>query len=350
MNGEKVNRKDIKCVIWDLDNTIWDGVLLESETVVLKKNIETILQTLDARGILNSISSKNNYEDAMRKLKEFHINQYFLYPQIHWNTKSKSVKQIQKDLNISMDTILFMDDQPFELDEVKSECPEVMCVNAAEYESLLDMPRLNPRFISQDSKRRRLMYLENIERQKEEEGFQGPQIEFLAGLNMVFKISKATENELERAEELTVRTNQLNSTGITYDYHELKELMLSDDYMLLVCELNDKYGSYGKIGLSLIQKEKEQWTIKLLLMSCRVVSRGVGTILLAYIMNEANKHNVRLYADFKQTSRNKMMTVAYSFANFKTVRKDEEGCCLLENDLSKIQPYPDYLELQIDID
>lgn len=348
MKEEK--QKDIKCVIWDLDNTIWDGVLMESETVVLKKKIEAILQTLDERGILNSISSKNNYDDAMRKLKEFQIDQYFLYPQIHWNTKSESVKQIQKDMNIGMDTILFVDDQQFELDEVKSVCPEVMCVNASMYEALLDMPRLNPRFITQDSKRRRLMYLENIERQKEEEAFQGPQIEFLVGLNMEFKISQATESDLERAEELTVRTNQLNSTGITYDYHDLKELIESEDYMLLVCELKDKYGSYGKIGLSLVKKEKERWTIKLLLMSCRVVSRGVGTILLTYIMNEAKKHNVRLYADFKQTARNKMMMLTYSFANFKTVKKDEEGCCLLENDLSIIQPYPDYLKLLIDVD
>jgi FkbH-like protein len=342
------SKKEVKCVIWDLDNTIWEGILSESPNVTLKKNIKETIEILDSRGILNSISSKNNYEDAMEKLKEFGIAQFFLYPQINWSSKSESVKNIQKQLNIGMDTILFVDDQQFELDEVKSQCSQVTCMNSNEYESMLKKPRLNPKFITKDSKRRRLMYLENIQRNKEEESFTGPKEEFLAGLDMVFRISKATLEDLERAEELTVRTNQLNSTGITYDFDELKGFIESDDYELLVCELKDKYGSYGKIGLSLIHKQKDAWCIKLLLMSCRVVSRGVGTILLTYIMNEAKKSSVRLLADFRQTERNKMMKIAYGLSNFKEIQKYENGCILLENDLSMIQSYPNYAEIFID--
>ena len=80
--------KGIKCVIWDLDHTIWNGILLESEDVRLKPNIEEVIQILDSRGILHSIASKNSRDDAMGKLKEFGLDEYFLYPEITWSAKS----------------------------------------------------------------------------------------------------------------------------------------------------------------------------------------------------------------------------------------------------------------------
>jgi len=210
-----VNSKDkeIKCVIWDLDHTIWDGVLLESESVSLKEGIIEILELLDSRGILHSIASKNNYEDAMSKLREFGIDHYFLYPQIHWNAKSQSIATIRKKLNIGIDSLIFVDDQSFERDEVSSVHSEVFCVDALEYLELPAHPRLNPNFITEDSKRRRHMYLEDMQRNQEEEDYQGPKESFLASLNMSFIISGCEEEDLKRAEELTQRTNQLNSTG-----------------------------------------------------------------------------------------------------------------------------------------
>jgi len=187
------------------------------------------------------------------------------------------------------------------------------------------------------------MYLQDIRRKQEEEEYVNAPEEFLATLNLEFYISKAKVDDLKRAEELTVRTHQLNATGITYDYDELYEFLNSDDHLLLICELKDRYGSYGKIGLALIEFREESWHLKLLLMSCRVMSRGVGTILLSYIMQEAKKANKKLTADFKRTDRNKMMYVAYKFANFKVVNSDDMGNILFENDLSHIQDYPLYI-------
>ncbi len=340
--------KEIKCVVWDLDNTVWDGVLVEHDDVHLKPGIKEILETLDARGILHSIASKNNYDDAMAKLKEFGLDTFFIYPEIHWNAKSGSIGNIQKNINIGMDTLLFVDDQPFEREEVKSVHPEVTCIDAVEYKNLPELGRLNPRFITKDSARRRKMYQDDIKRKQEEEEFSGPSEAFLASLNMKFKIHPAHEEDLKRAEELTVRTNQLNATGKTYDYDELKAFSKSDDHMLLVCELTDKYGSYGKIGLSLIEKKEEHWHLKLLLMSCRVMARGVGTVVMSYIMQECKKAGKKLRADFRKTGRNRMMYVSYKFANFKeVVPEDEEGHIVFENDLSMIQPFPPYIEVDI---
>lgn len=340
-------RKEVKCVVWDLDNTLWEGTLLESDNIKLKPGIKEIIRELDSRGILHSIATKNTYEDVMQKLTEFGLDQYFLYPEIHWNAKSLSIAKIQKNLNIGMDTILFIDDQPFERDEVNAVHPSIECLDASEYVNLLSHPRLNPRFVTEDSKRRRLLYLEDMTRRQVEETYKGSPEEFLASLDMKFFISEAKEDDLKRAEELTVRTHQLNATGVTYDYDELDAFRTSDTHKLFVGELIDKYGPYGKIGLALAEISEIHWYLKLLLMSCRVMSRGVGTVLLSHIMQETKKDGKKLLADFKKTDRNRMMFITYRFANFKEIRTNGDGYTLLENDLTQIPKFPPYMKVKI---
>lgn len=341
------SKKEIKCVIWDLDCTLWDGTLAESDDVKLKPGVVDVIKTLDSRGILHSIASKNNFEEAIERLKSFGIDQYFLYPQVGWNAKSVMLANIQENLNIAMDTFLFIDDQPFEREEVEAAHPDITCVDAVDYLKLTEMERCNPRFITKDSAKRRFMYMDDIKRKDEETDFQGTPEAFLSQLDMEFIIHGAKEEDLKRAEELTVRTNQLNATGRTFDYDELNEFRLSDEHKLLVCELTDKYGSYGKIGLALIEIKEDAWHLRLLLMSCRVMSRGVGSVLMSYIMQEAKKAGKKLLADFKHTKRNRQMFISYKFSNFKQVSTDDEGHVLFENDLSMIQPFPPYIDIQI---
>jgi len=338
--------KNVKCVVWDLDNTLWDGTLLEGDDVTLKPGIKKIITELDKRGILNSIASKNHHEDAWNKLVDFHINHFFLYPEIHWNAKSYSITNIQKNLNIGMDTIMFIDDQAFERDEVATTHPDVQTIDAIEYSELLGHPRLNPIFVNEDSKRRRLMYLEDIQRNHDEQQYKGPQEEFLATLNMEFIISEAVEEDLKRAEELTERTNQLNATGQTYDYNELYAFMQSEEHKLYVCELNDKYGSYGKIGLALVESKPEYWHLKMLLMSCRVLSKSVGSVLMTYIMHQTKQNSQKLLADFKHTDRNRMMYLTYKFSGFKERSNSNKDIVLFENDLTNIPPWPPYIDLK----
>lgn len=338
-------RPPVKCVVWDLDNTLWDGILLESNCVCLKPEIPDILNTLDARGILHSIASKNDSGEAMRKLEEFGIADYFLHPQINWNAKSVSIWQIQQHLNIGMETILFLDDEEYEREEVNSVHQDITCWDASEIGTLLTHPRLNPAHVTEDSKRRRLMYREEIQRKAEEQEFKGPTAEFLESLNMKLLIAEAQEEDLRRAEELTVRTHQLNATGRTYSYAELQRFCSSDRHKLFVCELTDRFGSYGKIGLALVQIAEEVWHLKLLLVSCRVISRGIGTILLSFIMQQAKAAGKKLLADFTKTKHNAMMLVTYRFANFHERSADGEGHIVFENDLSRIQPFPPYIEV-----
>jgi FkbH-like protein len=346
-SSESRNRKRmIKCVVWDLDETLWRGTLLEDGAVVLRDGVAEIIKTLDGRGILQSIASKNDHDHAMERLRGFGLAEYFLYPQINWNSKASSIKSIAASLNIGMDAVGFIDDQVFERDEVAFSLPDVCCLDSIDLESLLDRPDLNPRFITEDSRLRRQMYLSDIERQKAEESFIGPQEEFLATLGLELTISAARSEDLKRAEELTLRTNQLNTTGYTYSYEELNEFRQSDRHRLLVAGLIDKYGTYGKIGLVLIECAEREWTIKLLLMSCRVMSRGVGTILINHILKSAKEANVRLFAEFAPNGRNRMMYVSYKFANFREVEQRGE-LAILENDLSRIQEFPSYAKVEI---
>lgn len=341
----KVQHKVIKCVVWDLDHTIWHGILLEQDDLELRKDIVSILKTLDGWGIINSIASKNNYEDAMRMLEAFGIREYFLYPQINWDIKSNSIQKIKERLNIGMDAIAFIDDQPFERDEVSFVHEQVTCLDV---DCINGIPELfRPRFVTEESALRRKMYLDDDIRNKEEQEI-GNNRQFLSSLNLEFQIHRASVNDLRRVEELTLRTNQLNATGYSYSYEELEVLLHDPFHHLFVSELTDKYGSYGKIGVAMVSVEGKTWTLKLLLMSCRVMSRGVGGVLLNYIMNLAKENGCRLQAEFLPTDRNRLMYVTYKFAGFKEVGALENGGILLEHPLTDFINYPEYIKVSTD--
>jgi len=344
-NQQHLNRGRIKCLVWDLDNTLWDGVLLEGDPVRLRKKALSIIHTLDTRGILQSVASRNHFTDAMEKIKAFGLQDYFLYPQIHWDSKVISIRSIAESINIGLDAIAFVDDQPFERDEVRFSLPEVLCIDAANLDQIDTMPEMNPRFITADSKIRRRMILADMHRNKIESDFTGPREEFLSSLDMVLKIFPAREEDLKRAEELTVRTHQLNATGVTYTYDELNKFRQSNRHKLLMARLCDKHGTYGHIGLALVACDSEFWTIKLLLMSCRVMSRGLGSVMLTHIMHCARNSDVRLRAELVPTDRNRIMDITYRFAGFNEV--DEiDGRLVFENDLTDVKSFPDYIKVE----
>ena len=343
---EKEAEQAVKCLVWDLDHTLWDGILLEDSQVVLRPEVPAIIRTLDERGILHSIASRNDPTMAMDKLQQFGLADYFLWPQINWNPKSESVKTISERLSLGLDTFAFVDDQPFEREEVSFAHPKVLCIDAAELAGIPALKRMHPRFITDESKTRRLMYMSDVRRQEAEREYTGTNEDFLAKLDMDFTISQVADDDLKRAEELTVRTHQLNTTGYTYSYDELDQLRHSQDHLLLIAGLDDTYGSYGKIGLCLVEKGQEAWTIKLLLMSCRVISRGVGTVLLTHLMKLAKKAGVALRAEFVATDRNRMMYITYKFAGFQQV-EDRGSSVMLEHGLAQVPEFPSYIRVHV---
>lgn len=339
-------RQAKKCVVWDLDDTLWEGVLLEGQGRQLRRGVAHIIQTLDERGILQSIASRNDHATAMERLRELGLAEFFLYPQIGWNPKSAAIAEIAKSLNIGIDSIAFVDDQEFERDEVRHGLPKVFCIDAAAIHSMLELPELVPRFVTDDSRMRRQMYLGDITRKKLEESYTGTPQEFLASLDMRMVIAPADMQDLQRAEELTLRTNQLNTTGYTYSYDELERFRCSPEHELLIASLQDKYGTYGKIGLALTERQSGVWLCKLLLMSCRVMARGVGTVMITHLMASARAAGVRLLAEFVETDRNRQMYITYKFLGFRELSRVNKQL-VLEADLNNIQSYPPFMKLEI---
>lgn len=336
--------KQIKCVIWDLDGTLWKGTLSEGDNVFIPEYVKNVVTELDRRGIIQSIVSKNSFEPAMAKLKQLGVDEYFLCPQISWNPKSEGIKSILEILNLKPEAVAFIDDTPFERDEAKSVHPKISVYEDDEIKALVDRPEFQVRFITEDASKRRLMYQADIKRQDAEKTFSGTSDEFLASLGMKLDIKKVTEKDLQRVEELTLRTHQLNSTGYTYSYEELLSMSKSDDYLFYICGLNDKYGDSGKVGLLLLKKEEGALALKLLIVSCRVMSRGIGSVLLCYATIVAKKLGLKLYADFLETEHNRIMYITYKLNGFEEVSEDGNKL-VLEYAQENPKPLPDYLEI-----
>ncbi|WP_457030732.1 HAD-IIIC family phosphatase [Kitasatospora sp. P5_F3] len=316
----------VKCVVWDLDNTLWKGTLLEGDDVVIDDQVHRTMVDLDSRGILQAVASKNDHGPAWQRLEELGVAQYFVLARIGWGPKSSSVREIADELKFAHHTIAFVDDQPAERAEVAFHLPEVRCYPAESVSELLTLPEFTPATVTVDSRRRRQMYQANVRRQAEQESFDGPSEEFLRSLDLVMEIGRATAGDLSRVEELTLRTSQMNATGVHYSDADLRALLDDARHEVLAVTMSDRFGSHGAVGVALVETGPAVWHLKLLATSCRVVSFGAGATVLNWLVNEAATAGVHLVADFRPTARNRIMEVAYRFAGFT----DQRCACLAE--------------------
>ncbi|MFC7531618.1 HAD-IIIC family phosphatase [Actinoplanes sp. GCM10030250] len=306
----------VKCLVWDLDNTLWKGTLLEGGGTELAAPVRTVIEQLDARGILQSVASKNDHDPAWERLTELGVADYFVHPQIGWGTKSAAVRAIAERLNFATGTLAFIDDQPAERAEVAYHLPEVRCYPAEDVAGLLGLAEFSPATVTVDARNRRLMYQASFVREAHRADHTGPDEDFLRTLELDLRIGRAGDEEISRVEELTLRTSQMNATGVHYSDATLRGLLTDPDHEVLVVTLTDRFGPHGAVGILLLRRHASVWRLKLLATSCRVVSFGVGSALLGWLGNEAAAAGVHLAADFRRTERNRMMEIAYGFAGF----------------------------------
>jgi len=302
--AEADQTKTVKCLVWDLDNTLWNGVLVEDgpEKLVLKPGIADIIRELDERGILHSIASKNNREEALQVLKQLRLDKYFLCPQISWQPKSESIRAIARQLNIGADTLLFVDDSAFEREEVRLACPEVRTLDAQLYQTLPEMKELTVP-VTDESKSRRAMYQLEAERQTAAEGFGNDYLAFLKDCQIELSITPLAEENLTRVHELTQRTNQMNFSGNRYDRDVLEKVRHTSYLDTYVISCRDRFGSYGVIGFSIVDSREPRMTD--LMFSCRVQSKRVEHAFLAHILEKYIGESGRdFYADYRETPRN----------------------------------------------
>ncbi|MFC0105733.1 HAD-IIIC family phosphatase [Kibdelosporangium aridum] len=306
----------VKCLVWDLDNTLWRGTLLEDGDVLITDEVRAIVRTLDERGILQSVASKNDHDLAWQRLVELGIAEYFVQPRISWGPKSRAVREIADALRFAPSTIAFVDDQPAERAEVAYHLPDVRCYPAEAVPALVTMPEFSPPRVTEDARRRRQMYLAGEQRVAAQAEHVGPDEDFLRSLRMRMRIRRADAEHLSRVAELTQRTSQMNATGIHYSDATLRGLIDDPHHEVLVAGMADRFGPHGEIGVLLMARQPDVWNLRLLATSCRVVSFGAGAVILNWLIDQAARAGVHLVADFRRTERNRMMEVAYRFSGF----------------------------------
>jgi FkbH-like protein len=298
------HRGQIKCVVWDLDNTLWDGVLVEGDHVRLRPGIPQLLKYLDERGILLSIASKNDHQPAWEALKRLGVADYFLYPQIDWNPKSSNISAIARQLSIGLDTFAFIDDNPFELDEVASTLPGVTRIRAEDALGLINDPRFQGE-ATEESRRRRGFYKDQIVREKAQEDFASDYLSFLASCEITLELSGYSDTERERVAELVQRTNQLNFSGRKYSGAELEEILANPELEKYVLRCRDKYGAYGTIGFSIVRPSPRSLQILDFMLSCRVQRKGIEQAFFGHLLTHHNPYGAEsMWINFRQTERN----------------------------------------------
>jgi FkbH-like protein len=296
--------KPVKCVVWDLDNTLWDGVLVEDglEGLTLKPGIQAIISELDRRGVIQSVASKNNPDEALGALQHFGLKEMFLYPEISWRPKGEAIARIAANLNIGVDSLLFIDDQEFERKQVETTCGGVRTLDSKRYGALLEMEQLNLPITSESANRRELYKVEQ-ERKEVEAKFKDDYKAFLKYCNIRATVTPLTESNLERVHELTQRTNQMNFSGNRYDRAVLRQILtaLHLDTYVLSCE--DRYGSYGIVGFGIVDTREPRLTD--LMFSCRIQSKRVEHALLRAIISRYLKETGKDFcANYRKTERN----------------------------------------------
>ena len=300
----KNTSQKVKCVVWDLDNTLWDGILVEDgfENVTMKMGIRKIVEELDRRGILQSVASKNNYEEAMAILKRMELDEFFLSPQISWLPKSDAIQEIARQLNIGLDSLLFVDDSEFELQQVSAALPDVRNMDARRYMEIVDLEECKVA-VTAESRERRKMYRVETQRQDIATSFADDYIAFLKHCDIRLSIRPMTEENLERVHELTQRTNQMNFSGNRYDRNVLSEILSTPHLDTYVLEVEDRFGSYGVVGFCIVDGRVPLMTD--LMFSCRIQSKRVEHAFLAYLIRRyVGLTGLDFQANYRKTARN----------------------------------------------
>jgi FkbH-like protein len=318
----------VKCLVWDLDDTIWNGTVLEGDAPQPFPEVLATLHALDERGILHAAASRGDHATATAHLKALGIEELFTVLEIGWGAKSDAVRRVAEALNIGIDTLAFIDNDAVERAEVAAAHPAVRVHAAAQAAELPELAAFQPPFVTDESRGRRHLYRGELRRKRAQDTHTGPAKDFLATLDLLLTVRRATERDLERAHELTVRTHQLNTTGRTYDMAELRELSCSPSHQVLVASLEDRFGSYGTIGLALTELTDTNSVLKLLLLSCRVMSRGVGPALIGHIVRDALAGGRRPVAEFVPTEVNRVMLVNLRFSGFDVIEHSGERILL----------------------
>ncbi len=328
-----------KCLILDLDNTLWGGIIGDDGVEGIQigdlgigkafSKFQQWIKQLKERGIILAVCSKNT-EHIAKEPFEKHPDMELRLEDIavfvaNWNNKADNIRHIQSILNIGFDSMVFLDDNPFERGIVKKEIPEItvpdLPEDPAEYLSFLYQQNLfeTTSFTEEDTKRND-QYREEAERAVLLQTFTN-EADYLQSLEMKAEIQPVNKFSLPRAAQLTQRSNQFNLRTIRYTEEQMNAIITDPNKFTLSVSLKDKFGEYGLISLIILHKtSKDQLFIDTWIMSCRVLKRNVEEFVLNKMVNLAAINGCQsLRGEYLPTQKNGLVKDHYKNLGFTNI-------------------------------
>lgn len=277
VSRESFDLSNIKLVIWDLDNTFWNGVISEEEITPIPKHIE-LVKELSRRGIVNSICSKNDMETCKKELQEMGVWDFFVFSSIDWTPKSQRVLGIIKDMNLRPSNTLFLDDEPANLQQVLFVDDAVMCGTA---QDLVDLIMQSVSTLKIDNTLSRLHQYQQLQDKSEARKTYTSDEEFLYSSEVRVYIGWDCQPQIDRICELVTRTNQLNYTKLRSRKEDIVALIQNKKYKCGYVCCRDKFCEYGIVGFFALDIERNE--LLHFLFSCRTIGMGVEQFIYAYL-------------------------------------------------------------------
>lgn len=313
-----------KCLMLDLDNTLWGGIIGEDgmEGIALGhegvglafREFQMAALALSGRGVILAICSKNNPGDALEVLEK-HPDMVlrpddFAAMEIGWDPKPAAIRRLAERLNIGVNSLVFWDDNPRERAAVQDALPEVFVPDVpeevAEYASaLLDLECFDRVSLTDEDRRRGEMYRQQRLRDESQAEVASDDLDgYYHSLKIRATLRRPDDVVLRRIAQLTERTNQFNFTTRRYDESDIRRMQQDPDWRVYGLAASDRFGDLGLIGAALVETKNASWEIDTLLLSCRALGRGIEQALLGILNAQAHAAGARLCGDFITTEKN----------------------------------------------
>ncbi|KHD38342.1 hypothetical protein NL50_02220 [Clostridium acetobutylicum] len=354
-----------KCLVVDLDGTLWGGVVGEDGIEGIKLGptgsgkpfyeFQKYIKSLFEKGVILAVNSKNNYDDAMEVIRKHPYmvlkEEDFADFEINWKDKASNMRAIAKKLNIGIDSMVFMDDDKLNCEIVRESFKgEVKVVNMPSDPSLylktiMDISdEFNVLYLTDEDKKKGLMYAQNRKREELKEEINSID-EYLEALNIRAEVKIDDEFNISRVAQLTQKTNQFNLTTKRYFESDIESFIRDEEHLVLSISVKDKFGDNGICGAGIIKKENNIWDIDTLLLSCRVMGRKIEYAIMNYIESKALNEGINtIRATYVPTKKNIPVKDLYESMGFKCI-KEENGTKFYEKTAGNQVDKPEFIDI-----
>lgn len=353
-----------KCIVVDCDNTLWGGIVGEDGIGGIHLSddypgrpfaqFQRQLKVLRDSGIFLALCSKNNPDDVAEVFDNhpgmaISASDVSVF-KVNWQPKSKNLQEIAAELNIGTDSLVFVDDNPFEIEEVRTHVSGVTCILAPEDPG--ELPRTIQAIayhfdrleITSDDRKRVDMTRQETERRELSQTL--TEEDFLASLGLEIDIYEPSPADQARVSQLINKTNQFNATTRRYSFEEVAALSRGGDTEVFCASVRDRFGDYGLVGIGILRFADAKCVIDSMLMSCRVLGRGVETAMIAHaIQRAASRQFATVVGEYIPTRKNTMVADLFDRHGFK-LETGVKGALSIWTRTTHRLPVPDYLSVR----